>query len=241
MVSHAILVKFLVPWPTGYPLAGQACHRSTSTSICHTTDGRRWRLRLIRFSEGNSHLFLHACDCVTPWSIYHVGIFLLVGHQNEICQTRMWNWRTCFFTACQFKLMLLHSTNHSNWFLKFPVFLIWHIRLHFRQRLRLDPRMFGCPNRRARCWRICYLPSSKQWSCKFSLQELAGKLLAPMNVPLSLDFTCFWSLPADEADRGDLFETDLSECHSCHLTSLLKSISKYADEICLSSWGLSQN
>ena len=122
MVSHAILVKFLVPWPTGYPLAGQACHRSTSTSICHTTDGRRWRLRLIRFSEGNSHLFLHACDCVTPWSIYHVGIFLLVGHQNEICQTRMWNWRTCFFTACQFKLMLLHSTNHSNWFLKFPVF-----------------------------------------------------------------------------------------------------------------------
>ena len=86
------------------------------------------------------------------------------------------------------------------------------------QRLRLDPRMFGCPNRRARCWRICYLPSSKQWSCKFSLQELAGKLLAPMNVPLRLDFTCYWSLPADEADQGDVFETDLSEWQHWHLT-----------------------
>ena len=75
--------------------------------------------------------------------------------------------------------------------------------------------MFRHPNSRTRIWRICYHPERKKWDLQFSLKGLASKLLAPMNIPLKLDFSCYWMLPPRDVDQADVYETDLSACQVC--------------------------
>ena len=64
--------------------------------------------------------------------------------------------------------------------------------------VRLDPRQFGHPNRRLRSWRICLHNKLKVWKCDLSLSELADVLLAPLDVKLALDHSCY--LTASRAD-----------------------------------------
>ena len=81
-------------------------------------------------------------------------------------------------------------------------FLVWP---------RLDPRMFGHPNGRLRSWRICFHRKKKQWTCPFSLQQLAEILLAPIDAQLKLDYMAFLRAPKADIGASDVFETALTE------------------------------
>ncbi|CAL1152064.1 unnamed protein product [Cladocopium goreaui] len=77
-------------------------------------------------------------------------------------------------------------------------YLTKNLKSHSIQRTLLDPRQFGHPNRRLRSWRICLHNKLKVWKCDLSLSELADVLLAPLDVKLALDHSCY--LTASRAD-----------------------------------------
>lgn len=76
--------------------------------------------------------------------------------------------------------------------------------------LRLDGRMFGHPHSRERVWRICYDKRLKKWNCKYSLEELAKIMLAPVD-QLKLDYSAYLLALPQLVDEAEVYETDLSE------------------------------
>ncbi|CAK9057891.1 unnamed protein product, partial [Durusdinium trenchii] len=80
----------------------------------------------------------------------------------------------------------------------------------------LDGRMFGHPHSRERVWRICYDKRLKKWNCKYSLEELAKIMLAPVD-QLKLDYSAYLLALPQLVDEAEVYETDLSESQAKRL------------------------
>ena len=73
---------------------------------------------------------------------------------------------------------------------------------------RLDPTMFGHPNKRTRMWRVCFHSQRKKWDCVYTLQQLSEMMLAH-GIPVKLNYGCY--LVASARDLANAtYETDLS-------------------------------
>ena len=89
---------------------------------------------------------------------------------------------------------------------------------------RLDPKLFGHPNGRARTWRICFRRDKKKWCCDYSFQELVEKLLAAPDQPLRLDYKCY--LVDSGVESGCVREESLTRSEGWKKTNGFQKVSR---------------
>ena len=89
---------------------------------------------------------------------------------------------------------------------------------------RLDPKLFGHPNGRARTWRICFRRDKKKWCCDYSFQELVEKLLAAPDQSLKLDYRCY--LMDSGVESGCVREESLTRSEGWKKTNGFQKVSR---------------